>query len=40
MLAIDCYADEYYDELDEMCYYRENENYDDESDYEFGEFSG
>jgi hypothetical protein len=40
MLASDCYADEYYDEQDEMCYYRESENYDDESNYEYGEFSG
>jgi hypothetical protein len=39
MLASDCYADEYYDEQAEMCYYRENKDYDDESDYEAGEFS-
>ena len=40
MSADACYSDEYYDEQDQMCYYNEDDNYDDESEYESGEFAG
>lgn len=40
MTADECYNDEYYDSEDQMCYYEEDADYDDEQEYETGEFSG
>jgi len=40
MWSDDCSEDEYYDEQDQMCYFLEDENYDNESQYEAGEFTG
>ncbi len=39
MTADMCYPDEYFDEEDQQCYYEEDENYDDETEYESGDFS-
>ncbi len=40
MTADQCYSDEYYDEQDQMCYYNEDEYYDDDQEYEVWEFTG
>lgn len=40
MTADMCYEDEYFDAKDEQCYFQEDENYDDDIEYEVGEFSG
>lgn len=40
MSASDCYEDEYYDEQDQKCYYEEDEDYDDDTEYQVGEFTG
>jgi len=37
LTAEDCYDDEYYDEEDRMCYYLEDEEYDDEIEYDAGD---
>lgn len=39
MTADECYEDEYYDTIDQMCYYSGGESYNDEVDYELWEFS-
>ena len=40
MTADMCYPDEYFDSEEEQCYFQEDEDYDDETEYEAGAFSG